>query len=459
MSVSSVLATTADAFPEFKLKTQISTIFLDYDKHLLLLRRGHKEDQSNTWGVPGGKAEEGEAPLETVLRELREETQINLTPGEVVYHGHRYARIPGWDYIVHIYHAQMKERPVVQLDPREHSAYEWVSVYAFKLMPLLRGQDEVFDILYGAHTWQRVDGMSLPSQKIQQIATIILRKGDRTLVFSEKRRFVLNLIGTSGSGKGTQGEMLSKLFGISNISAGDLFRDEFREKSKLGWMVQNYDEHHYPAYLPDEVPIGMMCKRLAEEDCRQGFILDGFPRTGKQGDATREVFLRADDFHVPLFMDVPEEDIWERLPGRSICSDCGHQVRQFDENPWPGFCPIEAAQGKMVKLEQRVEDIDRSKIERRLKMFRENKEAILSTINCRDPVQTFNLSNKIPPREVLHQLCEHIHSRLDELDSQQNESVLIDLVDKKSTNQETNMWVSALVATVIAGIFIGNMTR
>ena len=459
MNIAPVLATSAEAFPGFKLKTEISTIFLEYDNHLLLLQRCHKEDQSHTWGVPGGKAEEGEKPLETGLRELREETQIELAPGEVVYHGHRYARIPGWDYIVHIYHAQLKERPVVQLDSNEHSAYEWISLYAFKLMPLLKGQDEVFDIIYKDRIWQRINPTTSLLQRTQQAADLVLRKGDRTLVFNAERRFILNLIGTSGSGKGTQGDMLSKLFGITNVSAGDLFRDEFRAKSKLGWIVQNYDQHHYPAYLPDEVPIGMMGKRLAENDCSQGFILDGFPRTEKQGEATREVFLGINDFHVPLFMDVPEEDIWARLPGRFICSDCGHQVRQFDENPWPGFCPVEASKGIMVKLDQRIEDVDRSKIERRLTMFRENKDLILFTMNLRDPVQTFSLNNKIPPREVLHQLCEHIQRRLDQLDEQQKKLELSASAKTRATAPNTALWSCALLACLVAGIFIGNKVK
>ncbi|VHO03785.1 NUDIX hydrolase [Candidatus Rhabdochlamydia sp. T3358] len=87
-----ILATSANVFPEFEPKTQISTIFLEHDKHLLLLKRCHKEDQPNIWGTPGGKIERGEEPLQTVLRELKEETQIKLAPDEVVYQGHRSGR-------------------------------------------------------------------------------------------------------------------------------------------------------------------------------------------------------------------------------------------------------------------------------------------------------------------------------------------------------------------------------
>lgn len=457
MNVTPILANSPTAFPNFKPKTEISTLFLEHNQHLLLLMRCHKEDQPGTWGIPGGKAERGETPTQTVLRELQEETQIELSPDQVQYHGHRYARIPGWDYVIHLYHAELKDRPVIKIDSKEHSQYEWVSIHAFKLMPLLKGQDEAFDILYGDRIWQRLDPKTSPDlQRIQHAASLVLRKGNQSLVFDSKRRLVLNLIGTSGSGKGTQGDMLSQLFGIPNVSAGDLFRDEFRANSKLGWMIQTFDKQYYPAYLPDEIPIGMMTKRMAEEDCLRGFILDGFPRTEKQGDATREVILRENDLHVPVFMDVPERDIWERLPGRCICPDCGHQVRQFDENPWPGFCPVEAKDGKMVKLEHRAEDIDKSKTERRLKMFSDNREGILHSMTRRDPVETFPLNNTIPPREVLHRICSHVQKRLDQLAETEKMTANRSSQTQQWTIRNTALWSCALLGTFLAGAIFMN---
>lgn len=412
MSYKRITAPTPDIFPDFRLKTEISTVFMEYENHVLVLQRCAKEDQSYTWGIPGGKAEREETPEQTLFREVMEETQIPRDSYLPTYLGKRFARIPGWDYIVHIYHAQVRDRICVEINPQEHSRYEWISIFAFKTLKLVLGQDEIFDTVYNERIWQRIHPSAL-SFPVAEKVNFILRKGDQFLFFHPGKRFVINLIGTSGSGKGTQGDMLSCIFGIPNISAGDLFRDEFRARSKLAEMIEHFDATHYPDYLPDEVPIGMMTKRLGDPDCRGGFILDGFPRTEPQGIATREVLLREKDFHVPLFMDVPEEDIWARLPGRFICPDCGHQVREFDENPTPGFCPVDSAKGKLVKLEHRIEDIDRPKIERRLRMFRDNKEGILSSISTRDEISTFPLTNETPPREVFHLLSLEIQNRLD----------------------------------------------
>lgn len=409
-----VFSSSMKTYPGFQLKAEISTVFIEVDKHVLLLKRSKKEDQSDTWGIPGGKKELHEQPIDTLLREVKEETQIDLYAKEISYHGHRYARIPNWDYIIHLYRVNLKERPAVILS-KEHTAYRWVSIYAFKMLNLVKGQDEAFDIVYDDKVWRKVDNDL--ADKVNSTASLTLKKGTKELRFTQNRRFILNLIGTSGSGKGTQGEMLSKIYGIPNVSAGDLFRDEFREKSFLGEMIQLFDRNHFPAYLPDEVPVGMMIKRLTTEDCKLGFIFDGFPRTKVQTEVTASVILKSDDLHVPLFMDVEEKSILERLSGRSICNECGHQVREFDENPWPGFCPIEAASGKMIPLEKRVEDINQEKIERRLKMFRENKDVIVEGLEKRDKVHSFKLDNKIPPLDVLHLLSETIQKRLDEYDS------------------------------------------
>lgn len=157
MSATPILANSPDAFPNFNIRIQIATIFLEYDKHLLLLKRCHKEDQPDKWGIPGGKAKLGESHLQTILRELTEETRIELDSGEIDYLGHRYARIPNWDYVVHIYRAQLKEKPEIQINPKEHQAFLWqpidkfsdLPLDKFSDLPLIEGQFDAFHFIYG----------------------------------------------------------------------------------------------------------------------------------------------------------------------------------------------------------------------------------------------------------------------------------------------------------------------
>ncbi len=406
--------------------TTSSVFFLEHQQHLLMLMRLEKPD---VWSVPNSKTDGKE--INTLLKELEEATQVKVSPKEIQYHGHFYSQLSNAKSGIHLYQALLKSFPIIKIDPDKYSQYEWTSIHAFKLYPLVAGLHEAFDILYGNRLWQR----------IQNVTSLIFKKGEQTLIFDAKKRFILNLIGRPGSGKGTQGEMLCRLFGIPNLSIGDLFRSEFRGKSKLGWMIQTFDEKYYPD-LPDEIPIGVMTTRLEKKDCRQGFILDGFPRTGKQGDVFREVLLRETDFHVPLLMNVSETDVLERIPSRSICPHCGHQVRKFDENPWPGFCPIDAKKGEMVQLESRVGDIDKMVL--RLKIFSDNKEGVLNSINRRDEIGEFHLNNSTPPREVLHQLCTHIQERLDQLAQ----------AEKPSAISNVPLWACAMLGSFVAGAIL-----
>ena len=415
-----VLAGRSEDFPNYLPRTSISTLFLECNKHLLLLMRAHREDQPGKWGIPGGKAKRRETPAQTLLRELLEETQITLNDTDLTYYGKRYARIPDWDYIIHLFKAEMTDFPNVTLNPDEHCQYQWISIYAFTLVDLIRGQAEAFDVVYGNRIWQRVSPYNnLTTLHTHEQAQLILRKGDRYLVFDSTRRLVLNLIGNSGSGKGTQGAMLTHKYGVPNISAGDLFRDDILNQTLLGKIVVSFDGAYYPAYLPDEIPVGMMTKRLLCSDTTSGFIFDGFPRTVEQARAVNNIFLRKEDFHIPLLMDVSEDEIRSRLPQRKICPECNHQVREFDENRYPGFCPQQAP-NKMVPLVVRQEDVDEEKLTRRFKMFSDNREMVMQTLSSRDKVTTFHLDNSVPPREVLHQLCEEIDSRLNTLHSQLN---------------------------------------
>lgn len=129
-------------------------------------------------------------------------------------------------------------------------------------------------------------------------------------------------MGLPGAGKGTQAEKINEKYNIPHISTGDMFRLAIKEGTDLGNKAKEYMDQGN--LVPDEVTIGIVKARLAMDDCADGFLLDGFPRTIAQAEALQE--LTADlnkTIDYVLHVDVPEEKLVERLTGRRICPTCG----------------------------------------------------------------------------------------------------------------------------------------
>ncbi|MFZ0369457.1 MAG: adenylate kinase [Halobacillus sp.] len=132
----------------------------------------------------------------------------------------------------------------------------------------------------------------------------------------------LILMGLPGAGKGTQAEKIVEKYNIPHISTGDMFRLAIKEGTALGKEAKSYMDKG--ELVPDEVTIGIVRERLSKPDCKEGFLLDGFPRTIAQADALENLLSDMDDTidHV-LHIDVPKDQLIERLTGRRICPTCG----------------------------------------------------------------------------------------------------------------------------------------
>ena len=130
------------------------------------------------------------------------------------------------------------------------------------------------------------------------------------------------LMGPPGAGKGTQAANLVTEFGIPHISTGDMFRAAVKEGTELGKQAKACMDAG--KLVPDEVTIGIVRERLTKDDCKKGFILDGFPRTVEQADALDGIMkdLGLSITRV-LNINVPAEDLIERAVGRRICKKCG----------------------------------------------------------------------------------------------------------------------------------------
>ena len=126
------------------------------------------------------------------------------------------------------------------------------------------------------------------------------------------------LLGAPGAGKGTQAEILAERYGIPTISTGNMIRAEIREGTPLGQKTKQYiDEGQL---VPDEIIMAIVESRLAKPDCKDGFILDGIPRTIPQAEALDKMQLGE---YVVINISVEDDEILERLGGRRVCAKCG----------------------------------------------------------------------------------------------------------------------------------------
>lgn len=132
------------------------------------------------------------------------------------------------------------------------------------------------------------------------------------------RKINLILLGAPGAGKGTQAEIISEKYAIPAISTGAIIREEIASGSELGKRTKEYTERG--ELVPDSVVIDIIKARLAKPDCKNGFILDGFPRTVPQAKALDEMGVEITDV---ISIEVSDEKIMERMTGRRVCAKCG----------------------------------------------------------------------------------------------------------------------------------------
>ncbi len=146
------------------------------------------------------------------------------------------------------------------------------------------------------------------------------------------------LLGAPGAGKGTQSKRLVEKYGIPQVSTGDILRAALKNETSLGLKAKSFMDKG--ELVPDEVVIGIIEERLAENDCQKGFILDGFPRTVAQADALESMLQgMAQSIETVISMNVEQQELIERLSGRRICSNCGQGYHvKFNAPSKNGIC-------------------------------------------------------------------------------------------------------------------------
>lgn len=130
------------------------------------------------------------------------------------------------------------------------------------------------------------------------------------------------MLGAPGAGKGTQAKMIADKYGIPHISTGDIFRANIKNGTELGTKAKEYMDQGL--LVPDELTCDLVVDRISQDDCKNGFILDGFPRTIPQAEClTNALKEREDHMDYAVNVHVPDENIITRMSGRRACLNCG----------------------------------------------------------------------------------------------------------------------------------------
>ncbi|MBQ8740269.1 MAG: adenylate kinase [Clostridia bacterium] len=152
----------------------------------------------------------------------------------------------------------------------------------------------------------------------------------------------LVLLGAPGAGKGTQAEIISEKYSIPTISTGNIIRAALKNGTEMGLKAKAYIDSG--RLVPDDVVIGIIKERLAQDDCQNGFILDGFPRTIPQAEALDNMNIAID---AALSIEVSDREIVKRMSGRRVCEKCGASYHtEFKKPKSTGVC--DACGGTLV---------------------------------------------------------------------------------------------------------------
>ncbi len=168
----------------------------------------------------------------------------------------------------------------------------------------------------------------------------------------------LILLGAPGAGKGTQAELICNKLSIPTISTGNIIREAMKNATEMGIKAKSYVEAGN--LVPDEVVIGIIKERLSQDDCKNGFILDGFPRTIPQAEALKNMGVKIDRV---LSIEVSDEDIIRRMSGRRVCPDCGASYHiEYKKPVLDGVCNICGASLIIRKDDKPETVLDRLKV-------------------------------------------------------------------------------------------------
>ena len=194
----------------------------------------------------------------------------------------------------------------------------------------------------------------------------------------------LVFLGPPGAGKGTYAKILKEKLDIPHISTGDMFREAAASGTELGKRGKEIMEKG--ELVPDDIVNAVVKERLSKDDCRKGFILDGYPRTVPQAEALEGILKElGDSLTAAIFFDVPEDVVVERLTNRRICPKCGRIYNLISMKPKEDeLCDV--CKVKLIQRDDDKEDV----VRKRYKVYMENTKPVIEFYNKKNLLFTID---------------------------------------------------------------------
>ena len=210
------------------------------------------------------------------------------------------------------------------------------------------------------------------------------------------------MLGAPGAGKGTQAKKIAEKYGIPHISTGDIFRANIKNQTELGMKAKAYMDQG--ALVPDELTLELIMDRFTNDDCKNGYVLDGFPRTIPQAEAlTKALADKQDAVDYAINVDVPDEAIVTRMSGRRACLACGGTYHiKFNPTKVEGIC--DACGGELVLRN----DDKPETVQKRLDVYHEQTQPLI------DYYQTQNILKEVDGTLPLEEVFQAIIAILED---------------------------------------------
>ncbi|MDT8715836.1 adenylate kinase [Clostridium sp. 19966] len=212
----------------------------------------------------------------------------------------------------------------------------------------------------------------------------------------------IQIMGPPGAGKGTQAKSISMKYSIPHISTGDIFRKNISEGTDLGITAKSYMDKG--ALVPDEITISMLVDRLGQDDCKNGYLLDGFPRTVAQAVALDNYLKDHNDkLDAVLLLNVPKEFILDRMTGRRSCLSCGASYHiRYNPPMISGKCDICGND-----IVQRKDD-EEATVKERLDVYDAQTKPLVEYYSKAEILHQFDGTKAI--NEVFEDICHFLNS-------------------------------------------------